>query len=75
MTGSLDPYWERGVMPKSKKFYTPKRWQDLFLTNRALKNDEKIFKERAAVKIIKKRRLRKIPNGEANVKSELDLLR
>lgn len=31
--------------------------------------------ERAAVKIIKKRRLRKIPNGEANVKSELDLLR
>ena len=31
--------------------------------------------QRAAVKIIKKRRLRKIINGEANVKSELQLLR
>lgn len=31
--------------------------------------------ERAAVKIIKKRRLRKIINGEQNVKAELQLLR
>ena len=31
--------------------------------------------ERAAVKIIKKRRLRRIPNGEKGVKSELQLLR
>ena len=31
--------------------------------------------ERAAVKVIKKRRLSKIPNGEKNLKSELQLLR
>lgn len=31
--------------------------------------------QRAAVKIIKKRRLRKIPNGENNVKKELKILR